>query len=390
MYDLLVKGGEVIDPAQDIHDQRDIGISQGKIAALASEIAPSDARKVINAEGKIVTPGLIDLHVHVADGIHPLGAVPDEVGVLSGVTTLCDAGSTGYANFSGLKRYVIPQAQTDVLCFLQVAPTGDAFVPEICDWHNINPEATLQTIEENRDIIRGVKLRANGTLVEKLGIEAVRVAKGIATKVGLPLMVHIGIDDGELTPDDVMTAYTRNLLSLLDSGDIITHCYTPRAGGVIQRDGSVLPELREAMERGVLLDVANARANFTFELARIGLEQGILPHTLSTDITCVSRNARSVLSLLVTMSKFLALGLSLDQVIAMTTINPAMALGEERSRGSLRIGVPADVSILELSEGNFLFFDSIAEDTSLAGKYLLVPNLVLKSGVEIVAHSHFR
>ncbi|MBA7562674.1 Adenine deaminase [subsurface metagenome] len=192
LYELLVKGGEVIDPAQGIHGQRDIGISQGKIAALAPDIATSEARKVINATGKIVTPGLIDIHTHVACVITEMGAVPDRVGVLSGVTTVCDAGSTGYANFPSFKKFIVPQAQTDVFCFLHMVSMGLVFMPELCDWHNIDPEAMLKTIEENRDIIRGVKLRATGAMAQNLGIEVVRAAKKVATKARLPLMVHLG------------------------------------------------------------------------------------------------------------------------------------------------------------------------------------------------------
>lgn len=390
MYELLIKGGMLIDPVQEIHDRRDIGVSQGKIVALNHDIAPSKAERVIDTKGKIVTPGLIDIHVHVADVITPIGVVPDEAGVLSGVTTLCDAGSTGYANFPGFQKFVIPQARTDVFCFLHVIPVGLATIPELWGSYAIDPEATLKVIENNRNVIRGVKLRATGAAIEEAGFEMVRVAKRIATDAGLPLVVHIGIDPWEKTPKETVGAFTRELLDLLDKGDILAHVFTPKIGGVIQADGTVAPELKEAMKRGVVLDVANAASNFRFEVARKGLEQGILPTTLSTDLTTTTFNRRAVLSLLVTMSKFLALGLSLHQVIQMTTINPARALNEEHRRGSLRIGMPADISILELVEGDFLFFDSLEENTSLKGTHLLIPKLTLKSGVEIEAYSRFK
>ena len=390
MYELLIKGGTVIDPAQEIHDHRDIGISQGIIVSLNHNIPPSEAKRVIDAKGKIVTPGLIDVHVHVADAITPIGVAPDEAGVLSGVTTLCDGGSTGYTNFPGFRKFVISQARTDVFCFLHVVPTGFATMPELWGSYTIDPEVTLRVIEDNRDVIKGVKIRAIGAAIERVGFEMVRVGKRIATDAGLPLVVHIGIDPGEETPEETVDAFTRQLLDLLDEGDILLHVFTPKIGGVIKPDGTVTPELKEAMKRGVFLDVANAASNFRFEVAKRGLEQGILPTTLSTDLASTTFNRRAVLSLLVTMSKFLALGLSLHQVIQMTTVNPARVLREEHRRGSLRIGMPADISILELVEGDFLFFDSLEENTSLKGKHLLVPKLTVKSGIDIEAYSRFK
>jgi dihydroorotase len=174
MYDLVVKSGEVIDPAQGIHECMDIAVSEGKIAAVARQIPASEAKRIIDAQGKIVTAGLIDLHQHVCDAIIPLGTSPDAAGVSRGVTTVCDAGSTGYTNFLGFKKYVIPEAQTDVLCFLNICPTGLALMPEIRIWDDIDAEATLKTAVENRDIVKGIKIRAVGSIAENLGIEAIK------------------------------------------------------------------------------------------------------------------------------------------------------------------------------------------------------------------------
>ena len=388
MYELLIKGGVVIDPAQGIHDQRDVAISQGRIVALASDIAPSEVKKVIDAKGKIVVPGLIDLHAHVADGIIQGATPPDEVGVLTGVTTVCDAGSTGYANFTGFRRFVIPQARTDIFCLLHMCSVGEAILPEIWSWQNINPEATLKTIEENRDIVKGIKLRATGAVMQNLGVEAVRVAKRISNETTLPLMVHIGIDAGETIPEDTVSTFTREMLSLLDRGDILTHVFTPKPGGVISPDGSVFPEFKEARQRGLVLDIGQGRFNWSLEIAREGLEMGILPTTMGTDLFSLSING-PVFSLPVTMSKFLTVGLTLHQLIEMTTINPARVLGEEQRRGSLGVGMPADVSLLELTEGDFLFADGIKGKT-FKGTHLLVPKLTLKSGVEIKAQPRFK
>ncbi|MBW2148606.1 MAG: amidohydrolase/deacetylase family metallohydrolase [Deltaproteobacteria bacterium] len=384
---MIVKGGEIIDPALGIHDKRDIGISQGKIIALEHDIAANEAKNIIDAKGKIVTPGLIDSHSHVADGIITIGVSPDECGVFSGVTTVCDAGSTGCANFMSFRKYVIPRAKTDIFCFLNLCSTGLTVIPEIWSWNTIDPEATIKVIEENRDIIKGIKLRATGALVKNLGSETVKTAKGIASEVNLPLMIHLGIDPEENVPENVVNSFTREMLSLLDQGDILTHIYTWKKGGVIGRDGGLLPGLKEAIQRGVILDVAYAKTHFSIEITRIGLEQGVLPTTVSTDLTAMNIND-SVYSLPVTMSKLLALGFNMDQLITMTTINPAKMLKEEHHRGTLRAGMSADISILELAEGDFLFANGKIGQT-FTGKSMIVPRLTLKSGVEIETKPRF-
>jgi dihydroorotase len=389
MYDLLLKDGDVIDPAQGIHGKMDVAVTRGKVAALAGSIAPTEAKKVISVEGKIVSPGLIDLHTHIADGIIALGATPDEVGILSGVTALCDAGSTGWANFNGFKRYVVAPARTDVFCFLFVYATGQAVENAPWEWHDVNAEAMLKTIEANRDIIKGVKLRATASMMENGGLEGVRAAKKVAAQAGLPLMVHIGRDDTEKISHEALQPLTRGLLPILDDGDIITHCFTGKPGNILQADGKIMPEVWEAIQRGVVMDVATARTNFSFAVARQAIAQGMLPDTISTDITGPNHNTRVVSSLVVTMSKFLTLGLSLEQVIAMTTINAARALGEDSRRGSIKVGMPADITVLELVEGDFRFYDNIEETNPVAGKQLLIPKLVLKNGIVNEAQSRY-
>ncbi len=390
MYDLLVKDGEVIDPAQKIHAKKDIAISEGKIAALEDEIKASEAKRVIDAKGKIVTPGLIDLHVHCAPIITSLGVPPDEIGVETAVTTIVDCGSTGYANFEGFKRFIIPEAKTDIFAFLHVVPTGHAVQPETWGWYDANVEATLKAVEDNRDIVKGIKMRAMGSVIEQQGAKAIKLAKKMSTEAKLPLMVHFGVWMDEKQPDSMIDAFMRELLSNMDKGDIITHIYTSNRGGVIKPDGTVYPELWDAIKRGVVLDVANAIFNFSFDIARKGLEQGILPTTLSTDFASPNLDSPVVLSLTVTMSKFLALGLSLEQVIEMTTINPAKVLGEESRRGSLKVGMQADISILKLEEGDFSFYDRREKTNVLKGKYQLIPELTIKSGAPIKAAPRYR
>ena len=387
MYELLIKGGLVVDPAQKLHVHRDVGISGGKIVSILPDVPPSQAEEIIDAKGKIVTPGLIDLHAHVAVGMTEMGIPPDDAGVLSSVTAVCDAGSAGCENFADFRKSVTPGISTDLFSFLNICSKGLAIVPEAWNWEDINPDAILRTVDENRDIIKGIKFRAIGAAAEKLGVDVAKVAKRVAAEAKLPLMIHTGIHAGEKTPASEMYEFTRQVLSLLEKGDILCHIFTGKAGGVIAPDGTMPDELREAMGRGVVIDVAHGRGSLSFEIAKKGLEQGILPTTLSTDLTDVTLKD-VIFSLPVTMSKFLALGLTLDQVITMTTINPAQVLGEESRRGTLRTGMPADVSILELKEGDFLFSDSKLGN-KLRGRFLIEPRLTLKSGKVIVAQPSF-
>jgi dihydroorotase len=387
-YDVLLKGGTVVDPAQGLHALRDVAVTDGKIATLEEEIPAGEAKRVIEAQGMLVTPGLIDLHTHVAEAIMPIALTPDEAGVRSGVTAVCDAGSVGYATFNAFKQLIIRSAHTDVFCFLHVCPTGQAVSPEIC-WEGVDPQRMLQLIEAEREIIKGIKIRANGHVVAHPDLEMLRLAKTVAVQAGLPLMVHIGLSSEEQVSDEVLRAFNRQMLALLDPGDILTHPYTQRRGGVIQPDGGIPLKLRAAAERGVVLDVAPAKSHFSFELARIALEQGLFPTTLSTDITCTNYQGPALFSLPVVMSKFLALGLSIDDVVAKATLAPARILGEGHRRGSLKPGFAADVTVLEQLQGEFLFSDGVAGHT-LMGDQLLEPRLTLKDGVEFEASSRFR
>jgi dihydroorotase len=378
IYDQLVKGGEVIDPAQDMRGRLDIGIIAGKISAIEKCIPTNQAKNVIDANLKIVTPGLIDLHAHPSEGIVAIGVNPDQFGVNQGVTTLTDAGSLGYANFSAVRRYIVPQNTTDLFWFVHIANTGQAVLPEISSHHDINPNATRQTISENRDIVKGVKFRAVGSIARNMGLEPAKIAKQIASEVGLPLMLHIGacFTDTSDTASRV-ESYTREVLTLLEQGDIITHVYKPGIGGVISPNGALLPEFKDAVARGALLDVAHGQSSFGVQVAKSAIGQGILPHTISSDVSNVNIGGM-IVSLTTVMSKLMALGLNLEQVIEMTTINPAKVLNEEHRRGSLAVGMQADITILELVKRKWFFSDANC-DIKLESDRFLAPNLTLKA-----------
>ena len=377
MYDLLIKNGRVVDPAQNIDDKLDIAISGDKIAKVAKDIPSRESQQLVDARDRIVTPGLIDIHCHVYDALRKFGVEPDNAGVKQGVTTVVDGGSAGQAIFDGFPKYVIPASRTTVFCFLHLGSVGLSIMPELRDWGEIDLDATAATIESNRDLIKGIKLRLLGNIVASAGVKVVKIAKKAAKEFSLPIMIHIGDRDKQVSP-----TLTQEFLPLMEPGDILSHVFTARLGGVMCPDGTILPELREAMQRGVVLDVAHGRFNLSFEVARKGMAQGILPTTLSTDLTIPSL-VNTVYGLTVTMSKFMALGLSLKQVIEMTTINPARALSTEDRMGSLKPGMNADVSILELLSGTWELED--CEQQTIKATTLIAPTMTVKSGQLIPA-----
>ena len=377
MYDLVIKGGRVIDPAQKIDDKLDIAISGDKIATVSKNIPSQESRQVVDATDKIVTPGLIDMHCHVYGGVLKNCVEPDVAGVRQGVTTVVDGGSAGQAIFGGFPKYVIPASLTTVFCFLHIGSQGLSITPEMRDEAEIDLDATAATIESNRDIIKGIKLRMVGNVVARHGVELVKMAKQLAKKFNLPIMVHIGDIKEQVSP-----TLTQEFLPLMEPGDILLHVFTAKLGSILRSDGIVLAELREAMGRGVVLDAAQGRYNLSFEVARKAMAQGILPTTLGTDLGSATV-AGPVYGLTVTMSKFMALGLELKQVIEMATINPARALSVEDRIGSLRPGMDADVSILQVLLGTWKLVDS--EQQTIEVARLIAPSITIKLGQLIPA-----
>jgi dihydroorotase len=371
----VIKGGRVIDPSQKIDGPMDVAVSRGKIAGILPDIAPREAGTLIDAAGKIVTPGLIDLHTHVYDGVLNNGANPDVIGVDQGVTTVVDGGSAGQAIFAGFPRYVVPAARTTVYCFLHIGSFGLAVMPELSCPEEISTDTTEAVIRNHPELIRGVKLRIVAKLIAKEGIAVVKTAQTTAKKHHLPLMIHIGDRNRWVSP-----TLTRELLPLLEKGDILSHFCTGQFGGALGEDGRALPELVAARNRGVVLDVANGINNFSYAVARRMLEQGVLPATLSTDVTKASVTGPAY-GLTVTMSKFLELGLPIEEMIAMTTVNPAKAIGIDDRAGSLKPGRDADISILEIQSGRWALPDSPGEILNVTR--LIRPFTTIKAGVPI-------
>ena len=374
MYDLLIKNGRVIDPAQQLDGQMDVAVNGDKIACLSENISPTESNQVINAQDKIVTPGLIDSHCHVYSKQDPPGTEPDTIGVNQGVTTVVDGGSAGQATFADFKKD-IATARTTVYCLLHIGSLGQKIIPELRNWEEIDLDATAATVQANRDFIRGIKIRLLGDLISRDGVEVVKTAQKVAKRFDLPLVVHMGDLKQRVSP-----TLTQETLPLLEPGDILTHLYNSNWGGCMRPDGTFLPELRQAMQRGVILDIGRGRIHFNFEVAKNVLSQGILPTTISSDIVAPSITDR-VYGLTAVMSTLLGLGLTLTQVIEMSTINPARALGLAGRIGSLEPGMVADISILNLLSGKWTIVDSAQKTLTL--NRLLSPDSTVKSGLPL-------
>ena len=380
LYDLLIRNGRVIDPAQGLDGCLDVAIRDGYIAHTAVGIDPTESRRAIDVGGRLVTPGLIDLHAHVywgvtSEEVSDLNAPPDLVGVQSGVTTVVDAGSAGFQDLGGFLRYVASTASTRILAFLSICRAS--FLGGLVSDGDrlIDVDATIRAINAHRPLIQGVKLLLSGPVIDFLGMEAVRRAARTARETGTRLMVHIG--DQRTPPSPRAASLTREMLGVLAPGDILTHVCTARQGAVLDDEGRAVSELLDAKERGVVLDSAQGRTNFSFRAARLLMDQGVTPDTISSDLTWGGRTW-IVYSLTECMSKFLALGLSIPQVIRMTTINPAAALGMSQELGSLAVGRQADLSILQLVPGQWEFSDSFGE--TLTGDQALAPAATVRAG----------
>jgi dihydroorotase len=372
MHDLLLKGGTVLDPATGLDGVADVAVHDGTIARIAKDIPAAEATQTIEVTGKIVTPGLIDLHAHVFEGFNRTGVHPDVGGVYAGVTTIVDAGSAGAATFAGFPRHIIPHCHTEIIPFLHICQTGLATLPDIIAESSINLEDTLRVAQEHKGLICGIKARMVSPALEIMGMEMPRLAKRAARESGIKLMVHIGDTEKRYDPTVI-----RSLLPLLEKGDILTHYFTANPGGVLDGNGKLVPEAREAAVRGVWFDTAHGRMNFSFDVGRRIIDQGLLPHCISTDLTVPGR-IRTVHSMTEMMARFLGLGFTLSQVVTMCTANPARAIGAEHRIGNLAAGRQADISVLELREGDWMVYDVLG--AGLRVKQAVVPFLTVKRG----------
>jgi dihydroorotase len=355
-YDLLIKGGQVIDPAQGISAVGDVAVVDGRIAQVAQDIPAAEARQLLDARGEIITPGLVDIHVHVYDGVAPLGIPADPNCIAKGVTTVVDAGSSGASTFPGLRKYIINVVDTRVYALLNISVIGQSSVSVDCNDGELlvlgyaNPKLAVKTIEKNRDVILGVKVRLSRNIAGENDLKALGLAREAADAVRLPLMVHIGDTHSPLSA----------ILPMMRKGDVVTHSFHGHANGILDERGRIKPEVREAVERGVHLDVGHGRGSFSFDVIERALKQELLPGTISSDVH--EFNVRGpVFDLATTLSKFLMLGLTLEQVIERATTHAASTFAFAEGVGTLRPGATADVAVFELREGRFEFVDAMGE-----------------------------
>jgi len=369
-YDLVIKGGRVIDPSQRIDRVADLAIRGGKIAAIQPSIASSAAAQVIDAAGKLVTPGLIDIHTHVAEKeLTPAQCLS------TGVTSLLDAGSRGAENVGELVK-IAQTAPNRVRILLNISGRGLADgASELLDIEKANVPAARRAIESSRDWIIGIKARLSRSAAGEHDLEAVRRARQVADPLKIPIMVHVG-DTAAPLPE---------ILALLRPGDIVTHMYAPPPHGIFDDKGDgknkILPQVLEARRRGILFDFGNGRtAHWTWDVVERALQQGFLPDTISSDITAAGLTDQ-VINLPNVMSKFLLLGMPVGQVIARATINAARAVPQYKDYGSLRTGAVADVAVFDLKEGDFEFADNYKGRRT--GHRKLAPYAVVMGGKKV-------
>jgi len=341
-YDLIIKGGRVIDPSMGLDATRDVAISGGRVAAVEASVA-ADATETIDARGKVVTAGLIDIHTHAGRSKEgPPMCLQD------GVTGWVDAGSGGADNIDAVAAIARGAPQIG-RCLVNIARTG--VVTPTGELHDINAADVAMAkaaVERNRDVVVGVKARLSDNVAGANDLEALRRAQEVATSFNLPVMIHIGQNYSPL----------RSLLALLKRGDIITHIYAPGKNGILDDKGVLLPEVTAAHRRGVIFDFGNGVSDhFDWDTVEKATRQGLWPDTFSTDWNTSSKTS-GVVDLPNVMSKFIMYGMPLNQIVAAATVNAARCFPAFDDRGTLNVGAPADVAVMELREGNFEFLDN--------------------------------
>lgn len=372
VYDLLIQGGRVIDPASKLSAVRDVAIAGGRIARVAENIPPAQARQVYSAAGKLVTPGLIDMHTHVYRYAINLSVDSDIVGFQNGVTTVLDCGSTGATSFMGLRKYVMESAQTRIYALLNISSIGLIVTNEIyLDQAMINPRAAINMINNNRDRLLGVKVRVNGRHSDLArDTEVLKAAREVADATGTKIMLHWTTE-----PD---------LLNILKAGDILAHPFNPpseRDSNLFGADGKqadkVLPQILALKDRGIVTDGQLTTTHHSWLVSEKAAAQGWWPDVISTDISRTPDGQPA--SVLVPMSEFLHLGMPLEQVIAGATLNPANAMKAPEKIGTLEPGVTADVAVLDLEQGSFEYNDGARQMRTLKQRF--VATATIKSGI---------
>ena len=379
-FDLLVRNANVLDPSQGLSGKRDIGIRYGVIEAIEANIAVERGSRVMDVGGKLVTPGLIDLHAHTYAFGSAIGIPADELTANQCTTTVVSAGDAGANNLAAFRRFVVPGSRTRQFAFVHIAVAGLAGfpVPELYNIDYAQVDATARAVAENADFVLGVKVRMSENVIARHGVEPLKRAILACERSGVPAKVlcHIGgVAD---------RALMSQVLDLLRPGDILTHCYSgaPNIAGEatnIVQDGKLLPAALAAKRRGVVFDIGHGGGSFDYTIAEAAIAQGCGPDTISSDIHVFSGNTPGMPYLPWVMSKFIGLGFTLEQVVSMATSAPARVIGRVPKLGTLQTGAPADLSILEIVEGAVSFVDT--RDNRRNGKMHLRPVGTVTGGV---------
>ena len=367
-FDLLIKGGHVVDPGGGHDGDLDVAVSGGCVAAVAADISPDSAFRVIDATGLLVTPGLIDLHTHVFHKVTYWGVDPDPVASTTGVTTWNDAGSAGALTLPGLREFIVDRARVRITAFLNISNIG--LVGENHECANLaylDVDLFKRLANRNRDLVRGVKVRMGTPTVGDNGIEPLVRARRAAEECDLPLMVHVAFGPPEV----------EDILALMRPGDILTHCYTGLTMKLVDDNGKLHDFAKRAWDSGVIMDIGHGTGSFSFETAEAMAAAGRRPDVISSDLHQLSINGPAY-DLPTCMSKFLHLGLPLRDVVAAATSRPAEILGIDRDAGTLRPGTRADIALFRLHRGRFPLYD--ISGAMREGRELLANTLTIVDG----------
>ena len=399
-YDMILKGGTVIDPATGRNGRFDVGIAAGRVRAIEPALAPGGGTQVVDVSGKLVIAGMIDTHAHVYEHVTgKFGLNADMVGVRSASTTLVDQGGPSCMTIRGFRHFVAEPASSRVLAFISSYLVGGLeghYYPELYGPGGVNVDHTVRAIDENRDLVKGVKSHAEIGGASRWGLEVVRLGQRIARAAGVPLYIHLGqlwptADRAIIDADE----YIRELVPLTGEGDVLAHPFTRHPGGFVSAEtGEVHPAIREALDRGVVVDVGHG-SHFSFDIARRALDAGIRPFTLGADMhgynvrmpqPGMSEEERTTnpfagvapFNLTVAMTELLALGLELEEVVATVTSNAAKLLRMEGELGSLAVGREADITVLDVLKGRFALSDN--SGVEMVADTLLRPAFCLRAG----------
>ena len=352
-YDLLIKRGLVVDPSQGANQVGDVAFADGKVAAFGS-LFDGDAAEVIDATGLIVTPGLLDLHVHVFPGVSHFGIDADHSNIGKGVTTAVDAGSAGALTFPFFRKHIIETADTRLYSLLNISSTGmiSPNIGELEDLQLADVEAAIAAGRANRDLIVGIKARLSRSTAGENDVAALERALEAADALGVFVMIHVG---GTRSPME-------KLVNMLRPGDVVTHSYHGNDYGILDDAGRVIDGIKEAQQRGVIFDVGHGAGSFSFDVAEKALSRGFGPGNISSDIHIYNIEG-PVFDQVTTISKFMWLGMSLDDVIRLTTESTAKII-DATGLGTLKIGSAGDATILRRDEGKFVMTDSVGRSVT--------------------------